>query len=87
VWCLRPYPLAPSNPMATKLVNIDTYEPKKDPGGWLGVYTTAAQAARATEDVMTAYLPIALGQDALKWPSIYLDTASMIGMTSAAILS
>jgi hypothetical protein len=31
------------------------------------VYTTAAWAAGATEDVMTAYLPIVLGQDALQW--------------------
>jgi hypothetical protein len=28
---------------------------------------TAARAAGATEDVMTAYLPIVLGQDALQW--------------------
>jgi hypothetical protein len=33
----------------------------------LAVYTTVARAARATEDVMTAYLPIVLGQDALQW--------------------
>jgi hypothetical protein len=33
----------------------------------LAVYTTAVRAARATEDVMTAYLPIVLGQDALQW--------------------
>jgi hypothetical protein len=33
----------------------------------LAVYTTAARGARATEDVMTAYLPIVLGQDALQW--------------------
>jgi hypothetical protein len=50
-----------------KVSNIDKYEPKQDPGGWLAVYTTAAQAAGATEDVMTAYLPIVLGQDALQW--------------------
>jgi hypothetical protein len=33
----------------------------------LAVYITAARAAGATEDVMTAYLPIVLGQDALQW--------------------
>jgi hypothetical protein len=33
----------------------------------LAVYTTATRAAGATEDVMTAYLPIILGQDALQW--------------------
>jgi hypothetical protein len=33
----------------------------------LAVYTTVAQAAGATEDVMTVYLPIILGQDALQW--------------------
>jgi hypothetical protein len=48
-----------------KVPNVDNYEPKQDPGGWLAVYTTAAQAAGATEDVMTAYLPIVLRQDAL----------------------
>jgi hypothetical protein len=50
-----------------KVSNVDKYEPKQDPGGWLAVYTTAARAARASEDVMTAYLPIVLGQDALQW--------------------
>jgi hypothetical protein len=50
-----------------KVSNIDKYEPKKDPGGWLAVYTTAARAAGATEDVMTMYLPIVLGQDVLQW--------------------
>jgi hypothetical protein len=43
----------------------------------LAVYTTAARAAGATEDVMTAYLPIVLGQDALQWlrhlPRHYID--------------
>jgi hypothetical protein len=33
----------------------------------LATYTTAAWAAGATEDVMTAFLPIILGQDALQW--------------------
>jgi hypothetical protein len=33
----------------------------------MAVYTTAARAAGASEDVMTAYLPIVLGQDALQW--------------------
>jgi hypothetical protein len=47
--------------------NVYKYEPKQDPGGWLAVYTTVAQAAGATEDVMTAYLPIVLGKDALQW--------------------
>jgi hypothetical protein len=50
-----------------KVSNVDKYEPKQDPGGWLVVYTTAARAAGATEDVMTTYLPIVLGQDALQW--------------------
>jgi hypothetical protein len=60
-----------------KVSNVDKYEPKQDPGGWLTVYTTAARAAGATEDVMTAYLPIVLGQDALQWlrhlPRHYID--------------
>jgi hypothetical protein len=50
-----------------KVSNVDKYEPKQDPGGWLAVYTIAARAAGASEDVMTAYLPIVLGQDALQW--------------------
>jgi hypothetical protein len=50
-----------------KVSNADKYEPKQDPGGWLAVYTTAARAAGVTEDVMTAYLSIVLGQDALQW--------------------
>jgi hypothetical protein len=33
----------------------------------LAIYTTAAWAAGATEDVVTAYLPIVLRQDALQW--------------------
>jgi hypothetical protein len=33
----------------------------------LAIYTTATRATGATEDVMTAYLPIVLGQDALQW--------------------
>jgi hypothetical protein len=54
------HPVAPN----FKVSNVDKYEPKQDPGGWLAVYMTAA---RATEDVMTAYFPIVLGQDALQW--------------------
>jgi hypothetical protein len=50
-----------------KVSNIDKYEPKQDLGDWLAIYTTATQAAGATEDVMTAYLPIVLRQDALQW--------------------
>jgi hypothetical protein len=47
--------------------NVDKYEPKEDSGSWLAVYTTATRAVGVTEDVMTAYLPIVLGQDALQW--------------------
>jgi hypothetical protein len=50
-----------------KVSNVDKYEPKQDPRGWLAIYTTTAWAVGATEDVMTAYLPIVLGQDALQW--------------------
>jgi hypothetical protein len=32
-----------------KVSNVEKYEPKQDPGGWLAVYTTAAQAARALQ--------------------------------------
>jgi hypothetical protein len=50
-----------------KVLNIDKYKPKQNPDGWLVVYTTAAQATGATEDVMIAYRPIVLWQDALQW--------------------
>jgi hypothetical protein len=50
-----------------KVSNVDKYEPKQDPGGWLAIYTTAARADGANEYVMTAYFPIILGQDALQW--------------------
>jgi hypothetical protein len=60
-----------------KVSNVDKYEPKQDPGGWLAVYTTTARAAGASEYVMTAYLPIVLGQDALQClrhlPRHYID--------------
>jgi hypothetical protein len=69
VWSIGTYstPQGHSMPPNFKVSNVDKYEPKQDPGGWLAVYTTAARAAGATEDVMTLYLPIVLGQDALQW--------------------
>jgi hypothetical protein len=67
VSALTPHLRAIQWPSNFKVSNIDKYEPKQDPGGWLAVYTTAARAAGATKDVMTAYLPIILGQDALQW--------------------
>jgi hypothetical protein len=67
VSALTPHLRAIQWPPNFKVSNVDKYEPKQDPGGWLAVYTTAARAAGATEDVMTAYLPIVLGQDALQW--------------------
>jgi hypothetical protein len=43
----------------------------------LAVYTIAARAAGATEDVMISYLPIVLGQDTMQWlrhlPRHYID--------------
>jgi hypothetical protein len=48
-----------------KVSNIDNYEPKQDMYGWLAVYTTVARATGATEDVMTVFLPIIMGQDEL----------------------
>jgi hypothetical protein len=44
-----------------KVSNIDKFEAKLDPRGWLDIYTTVAQATRASEDVMTVYLPIVIG--------------------------
>jgi hypothetical protein len=67
VFALTPRLRAIQWPPNFKVSDIDKYEPKQDPGRWLAVYTTAARAAGATEDVMTAYLPIVLGQDALQW--------------------
>jgi hypothetical protein len=67
VSALTPHLRAIQWPPNFKVSNVDKYEPKQDPGGWLAVYTTAARAAGASEDVMTAYLPIVLGQDALQW--------------------
>jgi hypothetical protein len=69
VWSIGAHSTPQGHSMAPpnfKVSNIDKYEPKQDPRGWLAVYTTAARAAGATEDVMTAYLPIVLGQDALQ---------------------
>jgi hypothetical protein len=49
----------------------------------LAVYTTTARAAVATEDVMTAYLPIVLGQDAFcNGYDTYPDIASTTVATS-----
>jgi hypothetical protein len=67
VSALTPHLRAIQWPPNFKVSNVDKYEPKQDPGGRLAVYTTTARAAGATEDVMTAYLPIVLGQDALQW--------------------
>jgi hypothetical protein len=63
----RPPELSRQRPPNFKVSNVDKYEPKQDPGGWLAVYTTAARPAGASKDVMTAYLLIVLGQDALQW--------------------
>jgi hypothetical protein len=61
--CLRAIQCPPN----FKVSNVDKYEPKQDPVGWLAVYTADAQATGATEDVMAAYLPIVLRQVALQW--------------------
>ena len=44
-----------------KTSNIEKFETKMDPWNWLAVYTTAARAANASEDLMMAYVPIELG--------------------------
>jgi hypothetical protein len=67
VFALTPRLRAIQWPPNFKVSNVNKYEPKQEPGGWLDVYMTAARAAGATEDVMTAYLSIVLGQDALQW--------------------
>jgi hypothetical protein len=65
-----------------KVSNVDKYEPKQDPGGWLAIYTIAARAAGASEDVMTAYFPLSLGKTRCNGCDIYPDIASMTGATS-----
>jgi hypothetical protein len=65
-----------------KVSNVDKYEPKQDPGGWLAVYTTTARAAGATEDVMTAYLPIVPGKMHCNGYDTYPDSASTTAATS-----
>jgi hypothetical protein len=69
MWSIDAYSTSQGHSVAPnfKVSNVDKYDPKQDPRGWLAVYTTAARAAGATEDVMTTYLPIVLGQDALQW--------------------
>jgi hypothetical protein len=69
VWSICAHSASQGHSMAPKLQgsNVDKYASKQDPGGWLAVYTTAARAAGATEDVMTTYFPIVHGQDALQW--------------------
>jgi hypothetical protein len=69
-------------PSNFKVSNVDKYEPKQDPGGWLAVYTTAARAAGASADVMTAYLPLSSGKTRCNGCDIYPDTASTTGVTS-----
>jgi hypothetical protein len=61
------YSVSPGHQVAPnfKVSNVDKYEPRQDPGGWLVVYMTVARATGATEDIMTTFLPIVLGQDAL----------------------
>jgi hypothetical protein len=55
----RSLPPSLGHPMAPnfKVSNVDKYEPKQDPEGWLAVYTTAVRATRATEDVMRCTYP------------------------------
>jgi hypothetical protein len=67
MWSICTYSTSQGHSVAPnfKVSNVDKYEPKQDPGGWLAIYTTTARAAGATEDVMNTYLSIVLGQDAL----------------------
>ena len=67
MWGLRAHSSSPGLPMTSQFQSLQRRQVRAQagPGGWLAVYTTAARAARATEDVMTACLPIVLGQ--LQW--------------------
>jgi hypothetical protein len=53
--------------MATELQGLQCRQVRAQAGprGWLAVYTTATWGAGLIEDVMTAYLPIVLGQGVL----------------------
>jgi hypothetical protein len=68
-----------------KVSNVDKYEPKQDPGGWLAVYTTAARAAGAFEDVKMRTYPLSSGKTHYNGYDIYPDTASTIGAISADV--
>jgi hypothetical protein len=70
-----------------KVSNVDKYNPKQDPGGWLTIYTSVAWATGATEDVMTVYLPIILSRMHCSGYDICRDTASTIGVTSVGVSS
>jgi hypothetical protein len=48
-----------------KFSNVDKYEAKLDPEGWLAIYSKVAHAIEASEDVMVPYLSIVLVQDTL----------------------
>ena len=48
-----------------KVSNVKKFKMKLDPRAWLAVYSTAASAASASEDVMAAYVPMMLGHDVL----------------------
>jgi hypothetical protein len=61
VLTFTPWMWAVQCPPNFKVSNIDKFEAKLDPRGWLDIYTTVAQATRASEDVMTVYLPIVIG--------------------------
>jgi hypothetical protein len=44
VWSIGAHSMPQGHSMAPnfKVSNVDKYEPKQDPGGWLAVYTTTA---------------------------------------------
>jgi hypothetical protein len=46
MWSIRAFSMSWGHPMAPnfKVCNVDKFEPKQDPGGWLAIYTTAARA-------------------------------------------
>jgi hypothetical protein len=44
VWSIGAHPTSQGHSVAPnfKVSNVDKYEPKQDPGGWLAIYTTTA---------------------------------------------
>jgi hypothetical protein len=70
-----------------KVSNVDKYEAKLDPEGWLADYSIAARADGASEDVMAAYLRSWWGKARSSDSDISLTIVSTVGLTSTTASS